>query len=133
MPRSIAEGHEQIRVEARVRRPAWPRSGATYLGPHLRLAARVISATWRARYWFSAVEPRPRPSIASELLGLIAEDADHVGGTAEVQRARGILSEGTSAHRQLAIWREAQAAGADDADAPRTVVDWLAKETVAGT
>ena len=74
---------------------------------------------------------KARPSIASELLGLIAEDADHFGGTAEVQRARGILSEGTSAHRQLAIWREAQAAGANDA--LRTVVDGLAKETVAGT
>ena len=50
-----------------------------------------------------------------------------------MQRAGGILSEGTSAHRQLAIWREAQVAGADDADALRTVVDWLAKATVEGT
>ena len=71
--------------------------------------------------------------LLAELLGLVAEDAAQFGCTTEVERARGILAEGTSAHRQLAIWNEAQAAGADSAGALRTVVDWLAEETVAGT
>ena len=71
--------------------------------------------------------------MLAELLDLIEEDAEYFGCTAEVERARGILAEGTSAHRQLAIWNEAQAAGADSASALRTVVDWLTEETVAGT
>ena len=72
-------------------------------------------------------------TLLAELLDLIEEDAAEFGCTTEIERARGILAEGTSAHRQLAIWNEAQAAGADSAGALRTVVDWLTEETVAGT
>ena len=82
---------------------------------------------------FGIGEVVPYDKLLAELLELIDEDADHFGCTAEVERARGILADGTSAHRQLAIWREAQAAGADPAAALRSVVDWLAEETVAGT
>ena len=71
--------------------------------------------------------------LLSELLDLVGEDADHFGCAQEVERARGILAEGTSAHRQSAIWNEARAAGADSAAALRAVVDWLAEQTVAGT
>ena len=56
---------------------------------------------------FGIGEVVPFEKLLSELLDLIAEDADHFGCTAEVERARGILAEGTSAHRQLAIWRGA--------------------------
>ena len=96
---------------------------------------------WRAQRYgsdrglvdFGIGEVVPFEKLLSELLDLIAEDADHFGCTAEVERARAILAEGTSAHRQLAIWKQAQAAGADSAAALRSVVDWLAKETVVGT
>ena len=71
--------------------------------------------------------------LLSELLDLVGEDADHFGCTQEVERARRILAEGTSAHRQLALRAEAQAAGADSPAALRAVVDWLAEQTVAGT
>ena len=71
--------------------------------------------------------------LLAELLDLVGEDAVHFGCAREVERARGILAEGTSAHRQLAIRQEAQAAGADHAAALRAVVDWLAEQTVAGT
>ncbi|MDD9989238.1 MAG: carboxylate-amine ligase [Spirochaetaceae bacterium] len=96
---------------------------------------------WRAQRYgsdrglvdFGIGEVVPYQKLLAELLDLIDEDAAHFGCAAEVERARGILADGTSAHRQLAIWREAQAAGADSAAALRTVVDWLAEETVAGT
>lgn len=71
--------------------------------------------------------------LLAELLDLVGEDAGHFGCAREVERARGILAEGTSAHRQLAIRTEAQAAGADHAAALRAVVDWLAEQTAAGT
>ena len=96
---------------------------------------------WRAQRYgsdqglvdFGIGEVVPCNKLLAELLGLVAEDAAQFGCTTEVERARGILAEGTSAHRQLAIWNEAQAAGADSAGALRTVVDWLTEETVAGT
>jgi carboxylate-amine ligase len=48
-----------------------------------------------------------------------------------VERARTIVAIGTSADRQLAIHREALAAGADATEARRAVVDWLIEATVA--
>lgn len=70
--------------------------------------------------------------LLGELLDLIAEDAAHFGCEAEVGRARDILARGTSAHRQLAAWRAAREAGADEQAALNAVVDMLIEETVAG-
>jgi len=103
---------------------------------------------WRAQRYgsdaglvdFGLGEVVPYDELLSELLDLVGEDAAHFDCAPEVERARGILAEGTSAHRQRAIAHrhgatgsEAQEAGADSAAALRTVVDWLAEQTVAGT
>ena len=42
------------------------------------------------------------------------------------------MARGTSAHRQLAVYQEAVAAGAAKEEALRRVVDWLIEETLAG-
>jgi carboxylate-amine ligase len=67
----------------------------------------------------------PFPEIIDNLLALIAEDADHLGCKADVEAARSILKNGTSAHRQRAIYSEARQRGAGRVAAVREVVDWL--------
>jgi carboxylate-amine ligase len=71
--------------------------------------------------------------LMDELLGLIAEDADELDMRAEVEHAHTILSRGTSADRQLAVYRAAKESGLDDRNAQNAVVDRLIEETVAGT
>ena len=74
----------------------------------------------------------PYAELLEEVLELVAEDADMLGCTAEVGHAREIVRRGTSAHRQLDVYRAAVAAGADGREAMREVVDMLIAETVAG-
>ena len=50
----------------------------------------------------------------------------------EIARCRDILSRGTSAHRQLAIYTKAVHAGASNEEALRQVVDFLVEETARG-
>ncbi len=66
------------------------------------------------------------------LLSDIAEDADALGCAPEVARARAIVSGGTSADRQLAIFAEARASGASTAKALAAVIDWMAEATADG-
>ncbi len=95
---------------------------------------------WRAQRYgiddglvdFGRGEIVPYAELLDELLDLIADDAAFFGCEAEVTHARAILARGTSAHRQLAVWREARAAGADGQAALSAVVDMLVEETVAG-
>src|SRR5579885_1180269 len=54
------------------------------------------------------------------------------GCEAEVAHAREIARRGTSAHRQLAIFDAALAAGASRNQALAAVVDWLIAETAGG-
>ena len=51
---------------------------------------------------------------------------------AEIAHSRDILTRGTSAHRQLAVFNRARAAGADRTQALSAVVDWLIEETAGG-
>ncbi|HYH18800.1 MAG TPA: carboxylate-amine ligase [Azospirillum sp.] len=74
----------------------------------------------------------PYPDLLEELLELVREDAEHFGCVAEVENARGILKRGSSAHRQVAIYREALETGATGWEALAKVVDWLVDETVVG-
>jgi carboxylate-amine ligase len=74
----------------------------------------------------------PYPDLLEELLDLVREDAEHFGCVAEVENARDILKRGSSAHRQVAIYREALEAGATGWEALAKVVDWLVDETVVG-
>lgn len=70
--------------------------------------------------------------LMDELLGMLAEDGEALGCTAELAHARTILETGTSAHAQCAAFDAAKGAGADDAEALRAVVDWLIATTVEG-
>ncbi|HEY0837635.1 MAG TPA: carboxylate-amine ligase [Azospirillum sp.] len=74
----------------------------------------------------------PYPDLLEELLEMVREDAERFGCVAEVEHARDILARGSSAHRQVAIYREALEAGATGWEALAKVVDWLVDETVVG-
>lgn len=95
---------------------------------------------WRAmRYSFdegmidlAKGEVVPFADLLEELSGFIAEDAEALGCQAEIENLRLILSDGTSAHRQLRVFNEASDAGCAPPDALNRVVDWLVDETVKG-
>lgn len=79
---------------------------------------------------FGKGEAVPYGALLEELLELVHEEAAQFGCLAEIGRARGILARGTSAQRQLHVYRQALDAGMDKAAALRAVVDWLIAETV---
>lgn len=81
---------------------------------------------------FGRGELVPFAELLEELLELVREDAEALGCTAEIAHARTILARGTSADRQLSLYRQALADGAEAEEASRRVVDWLVQETVAG-
>jgi carboxylate-amine ligase len=74
----------------------------------------------------------PYGALLDELIALVAEDARHFGCEAEIAAARGILVRGTSAHGQLAVFRAARDAGADESQALAAVVDHLIAATTEG-
>ncbi len=74
----------------------------------------------------------PFPQLLDEVLELTAEDAEALGCAAEVASLRTILERGTSAHRQVAVFNKACAAGASREEALREVVDFLVAETANG-
>ncbi len=69
-------------------------------------------------------------SLLKEILELIKEDASEAGCLAEINHAKSIVKRGTSAHRQLNIYRHALDKGDSHELAIRKVVDWLRKETL---
>jgi glutamate---cysteine ligase / carboxylate-amine ligase len=68
--------------------------------------------------------------LIEELLDLVRQDAADLGCEAEIEHARRIVAEGTSADRQLAVHRAALENGADAQTALHAVVDHLAVETL---
>ena len=74
----------------------------------------------------------PYPELFEELLALIREDAEFFDCLGEVEHGWEILERGTSAHKQMAVWREARQAGKEEAEALRGVVDMLIEETALG-
>ena len=106
-----------------------------------RYAAMLINENrWRAQRYgldeglvdFGKGEIVPYAILLEEIVDLVGEDAEHFGCTAEVEHARRILADGTSAHRQIATFRQALAAGQSRQAALEAVVDLLIEETVAG-
>ena len=81
---------------------------------------------------FGRGEAVPFADLVEELIGLVGEEADQLGCRAEVERARRIVAEGTSADRQLAAFQAAMEEGASEDDALRAVVDHLLAETLEG-
>ena len=70
--------------------------------------------------------------LLEEIIVLVAEDAERLDCVAEVAHARQIAARGTSAHRQIATYKDALAAGAEPDEALRQVVDVLIAETTEG-
>lgn len=93
---------------------------------------------WRAQRYglddglvdFGKGEVVPYETLLEEIIGLTGEHAQALGCLTQVQHAREILRRGTSAHRQLAVFSEATAAGADKQEALRRVVDYLIEASV---
>lgn len=74
----------------------------------------------------------PFDQLLDELLGLVADDADALGCSEEVNWLQHILQRGTSAHRQLRKYELERAGGASNADALKAVVDKLIHDTAEG-
>ena len=74
----------------------------------------------------------PYGDLVEEILALVHEDAVALGCREEVEGARRILAEGTSADRQLACFGRALEAGASREEALASVVDHLIAETRRG-
>jgi carboxylate-amine ligase len=70
--------------------------------------------------------------LIEEFIELLAQDATEFGVREELRHARTIVSQGTSAHRQLATYETAKADGADDREALNQVVDELIADTMYG-
>jgi len=79
---------------------------------------------------FGRGERVPYGALLEEVLELVREDAEALDCLAEVERAREIVTRGTSAHHQIAVYDKAMAEGAEDREALAVVVDWLAAETL---
>jgi len=95
---------------------------------------------WRAQRYgldeglvdFGKGEIVPCEDLMDEILQLVREDAAALGCEAEVSHLLNVVKDGTSAHRQLAVFAEALANGANEKDALKAVVDMLIDETVMG-
>jgi carboxylate-amine ligase len=74
----------------------------------------------------------PYTELYDEILELVAEDAIDFDCVVELERGREILERGTSADRQIALYRETLDNGGSEADALRRVVGFLVTETVSG-
>jgi glutamate---cysteine ligase / carboxylate-amine ligase len=74
----------------------------------------------------------PHEDNLGELIELIRDDSDALGCTAEVEHAWKILERGTSAHRQVATYERAIAAGAAPREALESVVDMLIQDSRVG-
>lgn len=70
--------------------------------------------------------------LIEEFIEMLAQDATEFGVREELRHARTIVSEGTSAHRQLATYEMARSGGADDREALNQVVDELIADTMYG-
>ena len=95
---------------------------------------------WHAqRYGVAAtfVDPFARSPLGTkawldQVLDFIAEDVAALGCRAEIDRLGAIVTEGTSADRQVDIFTKAKAAGRRRLTALKEVIDWAAAETQAG-
>jgi carboxylate-amine ligase len=70
--------------------------------------------------------------LLEELIELVHEDAERLGCVAEVEHAREITRRGTSAQRQLSVFKNAIENGDSNDQALRHVVDDLISQTVDG-
>lgn len=96
----------------------------------------VSENRWRAQRYgvgnglidFGARKIVPVPQLVEELIELVERDAEALDCLAEVEAARAIAREGTSADRQRATFEAATAAGKSKDEALRAVVHSLIEE-----
>jgi carboxylate-amine ligase len=101
----------------------------------------ISENTWRAQRYgiagslidFGRGELVPVLNLTDEIVEMVREDAEELNCVEEVEHARHIARTGTSAQRQLDVYRGAIADGASEREALIAVVDHLIVETVAGT
>ena len=74
----------------------------------------------------------PFPDLLEEMIELVAQDAIEFDARDEVRHARDILSQGTSAQRQIAAYERAVTDGASEHEALQAVVDELIVDTLYG-
>ena len=103
------------------------------------LTRRVVDENrWRAKRWgmeASVIDERGGAGFSfvrwlDELRALVAEDAQALGCADALRHLGTIVARGTSAHEQLAIYRDRRDAGATRLEAARAVVDWLVEASV---
>lgn len=100
----------------------------------------VQENTWRAQRYgvegtladFGRGALVPFTELVDEIIELVRDEATQLGCMAEVEHARDIVREGTSADRQLAVYRAALADGASEKEALNAVVDHLIVDTQHG-
>lgn len=101
----------------------------------------VAENVWRAQRYgidtelmdYGRSQLVPFADLIDELVDLVSRDAEELGCLEEIQHARIIAREGTSAHRQIAAYEAALAAGGSEEEALAAVVDHLISDTMAGT
>ena len=99
----------------------------------------VSENLWRAERYgisnglidFGKGEMVPVPDLVEEMIELLRPDAEALDCLAQVEHARTICQRGTSADRQLAVYRGALEEGATDHEALNAVVQSLIAETLA--
>ena len=72
----------------------------------------------------------PYAELLDELIDFMAEDAEALDCTQELENLRNILVNGTSSHCQLEVYKKSCAEGLSHDEAIIKVVDWLIEETV---
>ena len=100
----------------------------------------VAENRWRAQRYgidealidFGKAKLVPYADLLDEIIELTLPDADILGCTTELLRAREILTRGTSAHGQRRAHGDALANGASPKEAMKAVVDMLIAESVDG-
>ncbi|MGH8957787.1 MAG: carboxylate-amine ligase [Acidimicrobiia bacterium] len=71
----------------------------------------------------------PFTELVEEMIEVLRPDAEELGCWPEVERARTIVAEGTSAERQIAKYQESIDEGASSEEALKAVVDHLIEDT----
>jgi len=74
----------------------------------------------------------PFPELVEEFIEILAQDAIEFDVREELRHARTIVRDGTSAHRQIAVYEKALSDGADNQEALSAVVDHLIEDTLYG-
>ena len=100
----------------------------------------ISENTWRAQRYgvegsladFGKGILVPFADLIEEIIELVKPDAEEFGCLSEVERATDLVAEGTSADRQIAVYRDEIEAGASEEEALKAVVDHLILDTLVG-